>query len=126
MKFSKGLAIAPALLFASQAEAVEASMRRGLSCTGPDAKIEIYLQEAEPAGQTDAKIAGWYALDLSGVGKGKTLEPIRLQYSRDRKAVIIDQYTRKLPPTRIAVTGGTVDFDQRFATGAKCGPFNQE
>ncbi len=35
----------------------------------------------------------------------------------------IDQYTRKLPTTRIPVNGGTVDFDQRFGTGAKCGPF---
>jgi hypothetical protein len=27
---------------------------------------------------------------------------------------------RKLPPTRIPVGGGTVDFDQRFRTRAKC------
>src|ERR1700733_16187633 len=29
-----------------------------------------------------------------------------------------------LPPTSIAVGGATVDFDQRFGTGAMCGPFN--
>jgi hypothetical protein len=39
------------------------------------------------------------------------------------KAVIVNQYTRGLPPTRIPVNGGTVDFDQRFGTQAKCGPF---
>ena len=40
--------------------------------------------------------------------------------------MIVDQYTRKLPPTAIPVAGGTVDFDQRFAAGAKCGPFNED
>ena len=29
-----------------------------------------------------------------------------------------------LLPTAIPVAGGTVDFDQRFGTKAKCGPFN--
>jgi hypothetical protein len=33
---------------------------------------------------------------------------------------------RKLSPTRIPVGGGTVDFDQRFRTGAKCGPFRAQ
>jgi hypothetical protein len=28
-----------------------------------------------------------------------------------------------LKPTRIPVGGGTVDFDQRFGTGAKCEAF---
>jgi hypothetical protein len=40
--------------------------------------------------------------------------------------VIVTQYTRGLPPTRIAVGGATVDFDQRFGTQAKCESFNQE
>ena len=69
---------------------------------------------------------GAYSLDLTEAGKGKTLEPVRVSYSRDKKSVIIDQYTRKLPPTAVAIDGATVDFDQRFATGAKCAPFNQE
>jgi hypothetical protein len=65
-------------------------------------------------------------LDLTDAGKGKTLEPVRVQYSKDKKSVIVNQYSRKLPPTAVPVSGGTVDFDQRFATGAECGPFNQE
>jgi hypothetical protein len=28
-----------------------------------------------------------------------------------------------LPPTRIPVSGGTVDFDKRFGTAAQCGVF---
>ena len=44
----------------------------------------------------------------------------------DKKTVIVDQYTRGLPPTRIPVAGGTVDFDQRFGTAAKCGPFRSQ
>ncbi len=44
----------------------------------------------------------------------------------DGKTVIVNQYTRGLPPTRIPVGGGTVDFDQRFGTGAKCGPFQAQ
>ena len=44
----------------------------------------------------------------------------------DGKSVIVNQYTRGLPPTRIPVDGGTVDFDQRFGTQAKCGPFQSQ
>jgi hypothetical protein len=54
------------------------------------------------------------------------LEPVKVSMSADGKMVIINQYTRKLPPTRIPVAGGTVDFDQRFGTGAKCGPFQAQ
>jgi hypothetical protein len=74
----------------------------------------------------DRPITGAYSLDLTDAGKGKTLEPVRVSLSRDKKSVIVDQYLRKLPPTSIAVAGATVDFDQRFGTGAKCGPFNKE
>ena len=94
--------------------------------------MEVYIPEAVWSGtgvanaRLDAEVTGAYALDLTGAGKGKMLEPVHVQYSKDRKAVIVDQYTRKLPPTQIAVTGATVDFDQRFATGAKCGPFNAD
>jgi hypothetical protein len=44
----------------------------------------------------------------------------------DGKTVIVNQHTRGLPPTKIPVGGGTVDFDQRFGTGAKCGPFQSQ
>jgi hypothetical protein len=119
-------------LAANGANSAEIAMRRVLSCAGPDAKIELYIPEAVWSGagvenaQLDMQVLGAYALDLSDAGKGKTLEPVHLQYSRDRKAVIVDQYTRKLPPTLVAVAGATVDFDQRFATGARCGSFNRE
>jgi hypothetical protein len=107
-------------------------MRRVLSCEGPDAKMEVYVPDALVTGtgvqnaKLDMQVTGAYSLDLSDAGKGKTLEPVHVQYSRDRKLVIVEQYTRKLPPTSVAIAGATVDFDQRFGTGAKCGPFNQE
>ena len=74
----------------------------------------------------ERQVVGAYTLDLTDAGKGKTLEPVHVQYSKDRKSVIVGQYLRKLPPAAVAVVGATVDFDQRFATGAKCGPFNEE
>jgi hypothetical protein len=119
-------------LVTSQANSTDIAMHRVLSCSGPDAKIEIYIPETAWTGagvenaRLDTQVTGTYALDLSGAGKGKTLEPVHLQYSKDRKTVIVDQFTRKLPPTVVAVAGAAVDFDQRFATSAKCGAFNQE
>jgi hypothetical protein len=71
-------------------------------------------------------VIGYYTLDLTEANKGKVLEPVKVSMSADGKMVIINQYTRKLPPTRIPVAGGTVDFDQRFGTGAKCGPFQAQ
>lgn len=58
--------------------------------------------------------------------KGKHLEPVRVTMSADKASVTVDQYTRGLPPTRIAIGGGIVDFDQRFGAGAKCGPFQAQ
>jgi hypothetical protein len=68
-------------------------------------------------------VIGYYTLDLTDANKGKVLEPVRASLTRNGKTVIVDQYTRKLPPTRIPADGGTVDFDQRFGTAANCGPF---
>ena len=70
-------------------------------------------------------LIGYYALDLSGANKGKPLEPVKVSMTADGKTVIVDQYTRGLPPTRIP-GGGIVDFDQRFGTGANCGPFQAQ
>jgi len=98
-------------------------MRRVLSCIGPDAKTEVYVPKNA---DLNKQVSGVYSLDLSDAGKGKTLEPVHVQYSSDRKSVIIDQYTRKLPRTVVPLGGATVDFDQRFAAGVKCGPFDQE
>jgi hypothetical protein len=114
------------------AEAADVAMRRVLACVGPDARIEVYVPQSVVTGtgvqnaKLDAQVTGAYSLDLTDAGKGKTLEPVRVRYSKDRKSVIVDRYTRRLPPTAIPVAGGTVDFDQRFATGAKCGAFNED
>ena len=106
----------------------EAYMIRMLACEGPDAKMEVYIQQS--IATNDAALArsviGYYTLDLTGANKGKLLEPVKVTLTADRQTVIVDQYTRKLPPTRIPVSGGTVDFDQRFGTGAKCGPFRAQ
>jgi hypothetical protein len=105
-------------------------MTRVLACEGDDAKMEVYLPQSVVSGRGPANanlskpVIGYYALDLSAAGKGKPLEPVRVSYTADKKMVIVDQFTRGLPPTRIPVSGGTVDFDQRFGTKAKCGPFN--
>ena len=104
-------------------------MIRMLSCKGTDANMEVYIpQSIALSGPALARalaqpVIGYYALDLSEVGKGKPLEPVKVSMKADGKTVIVNQYTRKLPPTSIPVGGGTVDFDQRFGTGAKCGPF---
>ena len=64
--------------------------------------------------------------DLTDALKGKHLEPVKVSLTSDKKMLIVDQFSRRLPPTRIPVTGGTVDFDKRFGTGAKCGAFNDD
>jgi hypothetical protein len=115
---------------ASTAQADDGHMSRVLACVGADARMEVYLPQSVASGRgvdnADLKqpAAGFYALDLSDIGKGKSLEPVRVSLTPDRKSVVVDQYTRGLPPTTIPVAGGTVDFDQRFGTQAKCGPFN--
>jgi len=107
----------------------EAYMIRMLACKGPDAKMEVYLPQSavfDRDGGTRTishSVIGYYALDLTQENKGKPLEPVRISFSPDKKTVIVNQYTRGLPPTRIPVAGGTVDFDHRFGTGAKCGRF---
>jgi hypothetical protein len=55
---------------------------------------------------------------------GKPLERVKVSISGDKTFVIVDQYSRGLPPTRIPIESGTVDFDQRFGTQAKCSAFN--
>jgi len=105
-------------------------MIRVLACEGPDAKMEVYLPQsiALDGGPALARklanpVIGFYTLDLTAANKGKPLEPVKVSMTPDGKTLIVDQYTRKLPPTRIPVGGGTVDFDQRFGTAAKCGAF---
>jgi hypothetical protein len=119
-----GLAATALTLVAGEAPATDVAMRRVLSCVGPDAKMEVYVPDALVTGtgvqnaKLDKQVVGAYSLDLSDAGKGKTLEPVHVQYSSDRKSVIVDQYTRKLRPTAVAVAGATVDFDQRASRPA--------
>jgi hypothetical protein len=110
----------------------EADLIRMLVCEGGDAAMELYVPQSIVFGKTPLvqalarPVIGYYTLDLSGANKGKSLEPVKVSMTADGKTVIVDQYTRGLPPTRIPVNGGTVDFDQRFGTHAKCGPFQSQ
>jgi hypothetical protein len=128
-------AMALALISASAAAndpGEEAYMIRVLACDGPDAKMEIYIPSSSVFGRegrprnTGRPIIGYYALDLTEAGKGKTLEPVRISFSADGKTLMLDQYTRGLSATRIPLVGGTVDFDKRFGTAAKCGSFQTQ
>ena len=103
---------------------------RMLLCDAEGVQMEVYLPQSivigkhgMAAGQT---LNGYYTLDLTGANKGKGLEPVRVTMSADKTFVTVDQYTRGLPPTRIPVGGGKVDFDQRFGVGATCGPFRAQ
>ncbi len=111
----------------------DAWLIRMLSCEGPDAKMEVYVPQsialevsAARARALTKPVIGYYTLDLTPYNKGKPLEPVKISMTADGKTVIVNQYTRGLPPTHIPLAGGTVDFDQRFGTGAKCGPFRYQ
>ena len=114
------------------ATSAEVAMTRVLSCKGDDAQMEVFLPQTiiKGRGVTNIELAqpvvGAYTLDLTEGGKGKNLEPVRVSFAADKKAVIVEQYSRGLPPTRVPVSGGTVNFDNRFGTNAKCGAFNSE
>jgi hypothetical protein len=129
-----GLAAAAAVLSAPASAATRADDRtwlmRMIACEGAGVSMEVYVpgpvvfaKGGMKAGQT---VVGYYTLDLAGANKGKALELVRITMSDDKTFVTVNQYTRGLPPTRIPVGGGTVDFDQRFAKGAKCGPFQAQ
>lgn len=118
-----------ATIAATAAQAQQAGQTRVLACNGPDAQIELYLPAAVMVdrkfelGQVKGAVTGTYVLDLSEAGKGKVAEPVQVTLTSDRKAIVVNQYTRKLPPTTVPLKGGTVSFDNRFATDAACGPF---
>jgi hypothetical protein len=129
----------PAPAAAAKPPGTDGWMIRMLACEGESARMELYLPQSVVFGdraaaesfashrmQPGQPVIGYYALDLTDANKGKSLEPVRVTLSADKKTVIVDQYTRGLPPTRIPVGGGTVDFDQRFGTAAKCGPFQSQ
>jgi hypothetical protein len=117
---------------AGPAVAQEGSFRRVLECKNDGARVELYLPESIVSGLGIANVRlaqparGYYALDLSDAGKGKPLEPVRVRMATDKKGVVVNQYTRKLPPTTVPLAGGKVSFDKRFAEDMECKPFNGE
>jgi len=130
------LALVLSAAFANQSYAKDAggdgSFMRMLVCEAEGTPIELYVPQSilfrnKPLAQALAKpVIGYYALDLSDINKGKPLEPVKVSMTADGKTIIVNQYTRGLPPTRIPVEGGTVDFDHRFGEQAKCGPFRSQ
>ena len=104
---------------------------RMVACKGNGVLMEVFLPQSvvlAPHGgmAAGATADGYYTLDLTELNKGKVLEPVHVTMSADKKFVTVDQYTRGLPPTRIPLGGGTVDFDHRFGLDAKCGPFRAQ
>ena len=102
-----------------------AYLTRVMKCAGVDATMELYLPQSILTGGSASLLSlrptiGWFGFDLSAALKGKSLEPVRVSVSSDKKALIVDQYTRKLPVTRVPLAGGVVNFDQRFGTNANC------
>jgi hypothetical protein len=136
------LVVAPIAVATANDPGQEAYMTRVMKCSDPYLTVEIYLPNknifkypapADIPGHESMLATllsmqptiGWYALDLSVAGKGKSLEPVRVSIAPDKKAVIVDQYTRgsaanRIPPTRIPISGGVVQFDAKWASQVKC------
>jgi hypothetical protein len=116
-------------LLASQLAAQEA-YSRVFACEGPDAKMEIYVPDSALRRDSTLKsgrpVLGFYALDLSDpdLNKGKALEVVLVRFAEHRRVLIVNQFTRGLPMTAIPIDGGVVNFDNRFASDDKCGPFD--
>jgi hypothetical protein len=47
---------------------------------------------------------------------------VRVTLAKDKRGVVVDQYTRGLPPSTVPLKGGKVSFDNRFAENMTCGP----
>lgn len=127
MKFCAAAVALTASLIASQLHAQDA-YSRVFSCSNDDAKMEIYIAESASrdfALKDGRPVLAWYALDLSDpdLNKGKSLEAVLVRYAQDKRALILYQFTRGLPLTVIPMSGGVVNFDNRFGSDAKCGPF---
>jgi hypothetical protein len=95
---------------------------------GDDVLMELYLPHPNVYGNRRMSnpkkpVSGYFALDLDKLGKGKSIEPVRVW--RDDKANVlhVDRYSRGLPRVAVPLDGGIVDFDQRFAQGARCKPY---
>jgi hypothetical protein len=109
---------------------LEVPMTRIFACQSPDAAMEVYVPQSlllkrniETAG-LGGTVNGLYTLDLTAAQKGKAIEAVRLRSTRDNKAIVLEQFTRKgLKPATIPMAGGTLDFDQRFGANAQCEKF---
>ena len=127
MHTRSALLIALIALAPTSSSAQEGAFARVLQCKNQDARVELYLPAAMAhAGDgwqaLEKTTPGYYALDLSGAGKGKPLEPVRVTLAKDKRGVVVDQYTRGLPPSTVPLKGGKVSFDKRFAENMTCGP----
>lgn len=96
------------------------------------ASVEIYVPVDVGNGTRDAlskglkrKRQGFYALDLTSFGKGKSLEPVLLEFSKTADGLLVDQYMRMWPVRFVPWGGGTVSFDERFASDLVCSPLGQ-
>jgi hypothetical protein len=122
-----GLALAAVMALAAvPAGAQDGTFTRVLQCKNQDARVELYLPAALAHTGNDWRALetptiAYYALDLSGAGKGKPLELVRVTLAKDKRGLIVDQYTRGLPPSTVPLRGGKVTFDKRFAENMACG-----
>ncbi len=109
---------------------LDVPMTRVFACQGAEATMEIYVPQTLLTKRNVEKqglggtVNGLYALERGGAQTTKSIEPVRLRSSKDNMAIVMSQFTRKgLKPAIIPMTGGPIDFDPRFPSGAKCGPF---
>lgn len=106
-------------------------LARILDCmgAGDDVRIELFLPNAvvyQDGKMNDPKVPvnGYFILDLEKLGKGKSMEPVKVWRDDKAKAIVVTRYSRGMAPTRVALNGGVVDFDDRFAEGARCKPYD--
>jgi hypothetical protein len=118
------------VLLPAPAWAQDGAMTLVLRCKNDGGRIELYVPQSIVTGRTLANIDlskpvnGFYALDLTEYRKGKSLEPARVRLTADKKGVVVEQLSRRLPATTVPVAGGKVSFDKRFAGDMVCEPFN--
>jgi hypothetical protein len=113
-------------IFVASHLSAEEAYTRVFSCEGPEATMEIYVPFSaleDSLLKSGRRVLGFYTLDLSNLNKGKALEVVLVRFAEDKRLLIVDQFTRGLPTTAVPIDGGVVDFDDRFAHDAKCGPF---
>ena len=111
-----------------QAQAFE-DMSRVLTCKG-NADIEVYMPDSAITKmgaefKVEKPVDGLFTLDLSPANKGKHVEPVHISSADGGKSIAIERYSREIPPVKVPVNGGTVDFDHKWGEDASCGPFKR-